>query len=293
MKIAIIGAAGMLGSSFTKLYEQEDKFDFRESDKIKLIDITKPDSIKTSLNYKYDIIINCAAYTDVDGAESGVGIMKNLDVNALAVRNLAKFCADKKIKLVHFSTDYVFGKEDGVKAQGIFKEDDIPNPINSYGMAKFAGERYITDNLSNFLIVRTQWLYGPNGRNFVEAILNRAKLGMPLFGVDDQIGCPTFAKDLAMKVKEMIERDLEPGIWHITNSGSCNWYEFAREIVSLTYPNLGVIPVTTEFYNNKFGHGKTTAKRPKSSVLSNDKLNGKSEPMRHWKDALRDYLSER
>ena len=222
-----------------------------------------------------EIVINAAAYTAVDEAEQNKNLVYK--INGCAVGFLATVCKEINAILVHFSTDYVF---DGENHNG-YKENHPYRPINIYGKSKALGEKMILDISPKCYIIRTAWLFGKNGKNFVEIMLRLAGEKKEIRVVNDQFGSPTYAKDLASEVKKLIESQGQYGIYHITNSGTCSWYDFAVKIFELSKLNLKVRPVKSE----KF---PTPAKRPTYSMLINTKL----PPMRKWEEALKDYLIE-
>lgn len=262
IKTLIIGSSGMLGSDLCKVFPDAVKLTHHD------LDITDRDQvIESILEIKPDVVINAAAYTNVDGCEDNKELA--FQVNGYGPGYIAEACARAGAKLVHFSTDYVF---DGSKKE--YVESDIPDPINVYGDSKLLGEKKIIENMDDYRIVRISWLFGIHGKNFVETMLKLSGEMDTVKVVNDQFGKPTYTMDLASKVKEIIE--LDPGIYHITNDGICSWYEFASSIID------NVIPCTSEEFPRK-------AKRPKYSVL----VNTKTGPMRHWKEALKDYLQER
>jgi len=262
IKTLIIGSNGMLGSDLCKVFPDAVKLTHHD------LDITDREQvIESILKIKPDVVINAAAYTNVDGCEDNKELA--FQVNGYGPGYIAEACARVGATLVHFSTDYVF---DGSKKE--YVESDIPNPINVYGHSKLLGEKKIIENMDDYRIVRISWLFGIHGKNFVETMLKLSREMDTVKVVNDQFGKPTYTMDLASKVKEIIE--LEPGIYHITNDGICSWYEFASSIID------NVIPCTSEEFPRK-------AKRPKYSVL----VNTKTEPMRHWREALKTYLQER
>jgi dTDP-4-dehydrorhamnose reductase len=190
-------------------------------------------------------------------------------VNGNGPGYIAHSCDEVDAILVHFSTDYIF---DGTKTE--YREDDCPNPINIYGESKLLGEVSIAKNLENYRIIRTSWLYGSHGKNFVDTILTLSRKIPVVRVVNDQVGKPTYTVDLANKVPDIISCD--PGIYHITNDGQCSWYEFASAFI----PNA--TPCSTEDYPRK-------AKRPAYSVLANTK----TLPLRHWKEAVKEYIQKK
>ena len=261
VKILIIGAGGMLGSDLCHVFPDAIKLTHEN------LDITKREQVIESLNkIKPDVVINAAAYTDVDGCEDNQELA--FAVNGYGPGYLAEACARAGAKLVHFSTDYVF---DGTKEE--YFEFDATNPINIYGRSKLLGEEKITENTDDYRIVRVSWLFGAHGRNFVNTMQSLSKEMETVKVVNDQFGKPTYTIDLAYKITEIIE--FGPGIYHISNEGVCSWYEFASAIID------NVVPCTSNEFPRK-------AKRPKYSVL----VNTKTSPMRHWKEALKDYLKE-
>jgi dTDP-4-dehydrorhamnose reductase len=232
------------------------------------LDITnKQQVLKTIEEIKPDVVINAAAYTNVDGCED----MQDLafKANGHAPGYIAQACANIGAILVHFSTDYVF---DGLKRE--YAESDTTNPINIYGRSKLMGEQEVIKNTDNYRIIRTSWLFGKNGKNFVDTMLKLSKERGAVKVVNDQSGKPTYTTDLTRKTSEII--NLNPGIYHITNEGQCTWYEFASEIIK------NAVPCSSDEFPTK-------AKRPTYSVLTNTK----TTPMRHWKDALNEYLKEK
>jgi dTDP-4-dehydrorhamnose reductase len=264
IKVMIIGALGMLGHDLQKVFPDAELFDVFGDN---ILDITDENMVmKTVEAVKPDVVINAAAYTDVDGCEDNTKL--SLKVNGEALIYIARGCKMNGAKLVHYSTDYIF---DGSKQE--YVESDIPNPINAYGTSKLLGEKNIQENMADFRIIRTSWLFGKNGKNFVETMLSLSRQMENVKVVNDQFGKPTYTVDLAQKTAEII--DMEPGIYHITNEGVCSWYEFASAII----PNA--VPCNSNEFVRK-------AKRPKYSVL----VNTKTGFMRHWRDALREFLKE-
>lgn len=242
----------------------------------KQIDISnKEDVMKKIGDLCPDIVINAAAYTAVDKAESDKDSVYK--VNSCAVGFLATACEEIKALFVHFSTDYVF---DGENHNG-YKENHPYNPINVYGKSKALGEKMILDISSKYYIIRTSWLFGKYGKNFIETMLNLAKERKDIKVVNDQFGGPTYAKDLAVEVKRLIESRNPYGIYHRTNSETCSWYDFAVKIFEFSNLNTKIKPVKSEEF-------PTPAKRPTYSALVNTKL----PPMRKWEEALKDYLAE-
>lgn len=245
------------------------------------LDVCDPEKLVMKFaEIRPEIVINCTAYTAVDDAE------KNREaafkVNAEAVGNLAKLCRKFDAVLIHFSTDYVF---DGKAAEG-YKEDDATGPINVYGESKLAGEKLIAENMEKYYLIRTSWLFGKNGKNFVDTMIelgqNALQNGTQLKVVSDQIGSPTYTHDLVKAViANFIEKKSPFGIYHLTNSGTCSWYDFAKKIFEIRGMNVGVLPVTTDKFPRP-------ARRPMRSVLINNKLN---EGLKNWQEGLKSYLN--
>jgi dTDP-4-dehydrorhamnose reductase len=277
MHVLVFGSNGMLGHALTtvlgKRY-QVTGLDLPETD------ITRPIDVWEAItSYKPDIVVNSAAYTDVDGCETNVELA--FSVNSRGNRNLAQVCAEGDIPLLYISTDYVF---EGTSITP-YRELDWTNPRSEYGKSKLQGEQHVRELCSKHYIIRTSWLYGPEGKNFVNTMLGLAKEREEIGVVNDQIGTPTYTMDLAEAVSVIIGEQ-NYGIYHITNSGSCTWYEFALEIFRQAgIKGIEVKPITTEEINR-------LAPRPKNSVLDNLywKLQGK-DPLRPYQEALRAYLT--
>lgn len=260
IKTLILGAGGMLGTDLCSVFPDAVKLTHAD------IDITDRELIiETIRRIEPDVVINAAAYTDVDGCEDRKELA--FDVNGRAAGYIAQGCSLVGAKLVHYSTDYVF---DGSKEE--YVESDLTCPINDYGESKLLGEKSIIENMDDHRIIRTSWLFGTHGRNFVNTMLKLSGEVDTIRVVNDQFGKPTYTADLAHKTAEII--DMEPGIYHITNEGVCSWYEFASAIID------NVVPCFSEDFVRK-------ANRPKYSVLANTK----TVPMRHWKEALAEYLN--
>jgi len=263
----------MLGSDIQKIFTDIEVIPFTLKD----FDISDLDRSRTSIkNARPDYVIHAAAYTDVDGSEANPETA--FRVNGIGARNITMACEEIKCPIIYISTDYVF---DGAKKETC-NEWDKTNPINIYGLSKLVGEQFVTSLTNRFYIVRTSWLYGKNGKNFVDTIIRLLSERNEIDVVNDQVGSPTYTHDLAKKLRELIGRGY--GTYHITNTSHCSWYEFAVEIAKLKGINKNINPTTTE----KF---KRPAKRPAFSVLGNTMLRLEGiEPARHWKEALRDYL---
>jgi len=227
---------------------------------------------------KLDAVIHTAAFTAVDDCEHLPDLA--FRVNAEGTRNVALACRDASLPMLYLSTDYVF---DGRKPTP-YTEDDLPNPLNVYGRSKLEGERHVSEILTAAWIVRTSWLFGPWGKNFVRTILQRAREGNSLRVVDDQFGAPTYTLDLAEKLEEIVMTG-NPGVYHVTNRGYCSWFEFAREILrqaGLNHVPLLAIPTSAS---------DRRALRPRNSRLAHSRLESEGLGLLPpWQDALARYL---
>ncbi len=281
-KILITGATGMLGCDLCELLEQS-RYDLIKTNS-KILDITNKKAVFDFVADKNpDIIIHCAAYTNVDKAEDDFENARK--VNSKGSENLAQICKEKEILLIYVSTDYVF---DGEK-QTPYLTTDLPNPINNYGLTKFEGEKAIQKHCKKFYIARTSWLYGLSGKNFVETMIS-LKDNEILKVVDDQTGCPTSTKQLSRGIlklvenyNENIEKSMQKypfGIYHLCSSGSTTWYGFAREIFEQMNLKTNLMPCLTKDFPRK-------AKRPQFSVMENNAM------LEDWREGLREYLKER
>ena len=276
MKILLLGHKGMLGNDLLLKLSMEHEVVGMDKEEI---DIVSASECKGAIKeIEPDIVINAAAYTNVDGCETAKD--ECFAVNAEAVKNIADACRDKNIRIVHFSTDYVF---DGTAKQP-YKEDHQCNPINAYGESKLAGERYLQSLSDNYVLIRTSWLYGVKGKNFVRTILEKAKTTSRLTVVDDQTGSPTYTKDLAAAVDLLIVQNVK-GIFHITNRGSCNWFQFAVKILQEAgIHDIDITPIKSDQLQR-------LAKRPAYSVLSMRKfIQTTGKTMQPWQLGLQDYL---
>ena len=225
-------------------------------------------------------MIHCAAYTAVDAAEDNEDLCRK--VNAEGTRNIAEVCRKLDIKMMYFSTDYVFNGQ----GERPWEPDDPREPLNVYGQTKYEGELAVQELLEKYFIVRIAWVFGVNGKNFIKTMLRLGKERGAVSVVDDQIGSPTYTYDLARLVVDMIQTD-RYGIYHATNEGLCSWYEFACQIFKAAGMNqVKVTPVDSTAFPAK-------AKRPHNSRMDKSKLaeNG-FEPLPSWKDALERYLKE-
>ena len=283
--VLVTGSKGQLGSEIRKISSNfpEMVFDFTDLEEL---DITRPDDLRHFLDdHRIDYLVNCAGYTAVDQAEDDEDAAFQL--NAAAPETLAALSAERSIQLVHLSTDYVF---DGEKNHP-YREHDPVNPQTVYGKSKLAGEKALAQ-AGTGIIIRTSWLYSTCGHNFVKTILRLAGEKDELRVVFDQTGCPTYARDLAQAVLEMIRLEVKHreapryDIYHYSNQGICSWYEFAKAITELAGISCQIHPVTSKEY-------VTRAKRPRYSVLSKEKIMT-DYPLYipQWKESLRDCIHQ-
>jgi len=278
-KVLILGAQGMLGHDLLTVFA--DGNDVVGWD-VGNVDITRQGVTRKAIKeLSPAVVVNAAGYTDVDGCEKK--IHKALAVNGEGSKNVAKGCRDVGAKLVYVSTDYIF---DGDRKRP-YREDDSPNPLNIYGESKLMGERYIEELLDDYLIVRTQWLYGKHGRNFVETIFTLAHERDCIEVVHDQVGCPTYTVDLSGAIAALVAKDLR-GVFNVSNSGSCSWYDFAEEIVRVAgATGVNIIPVSSKDLSRP-------ARRPHYSVFNCQRLRREAGiEMRPWQGALHDYFVHR
>ena len=275
MKILITGSNGMLGYDLLEVLKDKHELILTTS---KTLDITdKQHTIDFICEAEPDFVINAAAYTDVDGCEENQDLA--FSVNGEGVRNLALACRKVDCALVHISTDYVF---DGTAREPI-KEDGEIGPISIYGKSKLKGEEAILEILDKYFIVRTAWLYGINGKNFPKTMLELAQNHTEITVVYDEVGTPTYTPDLASGISQLIETDYY-GIYHLTNSGSCSWCEFAKYIFEVAEVDVKVIPVTASEFARP-------APRPSYSVLNNNNWIQKGfKPLRSYKEAIKEYI---
>jgi dTDP-4-dehydrorhamnose reductase len=283
MKLLLVGNKGMLGSSLSKYIPSmpEGRSATLLGCDLPEIDITDPASVEVVLGReKPDVIVNCAAYTNVDGAEKDSDIA--FRVNAAGPENLAHSAVRHRATLVHISTDFIF---DGAK-QDPYREDDAPNPLCVYAKSKLAGEEAVRRVMPDHLIVRTAWLYGPNGKNFVDTILRIARDKGKLMVVNDQRGSPTFTGTLSEYLWKLVLRGAR-GTFHVAGSGACTWYDLAVEAVRCAGVNATVTPCTTADFPRP-------ARRPPNSALDVSKAEGfLHERIPAWQQGLKQYLAAR
>lgn len=285
-RILITGANGQLGRALNNIYEGMEgvqlirtisgKNPYKES---VILDITDLEQVKSVLTeHRPHVIINCAAHTGVDLCETDEE--NAYKINGIGPKNLSIIANQMKATLVHISTDYVF---DG-KSDEAYTEESSTNPQSIYGKSKLAGESYVSTLCNDYMIIRTAWLYG-DGKNFVRTMLGLSEKQEEIRVVADQKGTPTSTKELARMIQYLIMKKVN-GVFHGTCEGSTTWAEFAKEIMIQCSRPTKIIPITTSEY-------PTLAKRPENSILENKHLKDMGEfQMKHWKDALIEYLSD-
>lgn len=292
MRILITGSNGQLGNELQKIVATGKAEIGAVSEEIKnaevfamdvdTLDITNLEQVKKVLNeVKPDVVINCAAATNVDGCEANQDLA--FKINSLGPRNLAMVAEELGAKIVQVSTDYVFS---GV-GEAPLKECDLVAPVSVYGKTKLLGEEFVRDFSTKYYIVRTAWLYGYVGHNFVYTMMKLGKDRDTLNVVNDQLGNPTHANDLAYHILKLIQTE-EYGVYHCTGKGECSWYNFASEIMKLSGRNCTVNPCTSEEYKSMYPN---SADRPAYSSLDNMMLRCTiGDEMRDWKDALKTFM---
>jgi dTDP-4-dehydrorhamnose reductase len=281
--ILVTGCNGQLGSEFKKLKNKYNDYFFLFKD-INL-DITEKDKLERFIkSNSINIVLNTAAYTNVAKAE--IEKDKADKINNLGVRNLTEICEKYNLKLIHFSTDYVYSSN----TKNLIDEEKITNPLNYYGISKRNGELYVEKSSCESIVIRTSWLYSSNGKNFVNTIIEKAKQKESINVVCDQFGCPTYAKDLAFDIMKILKSNLKLDyngkIYNYSNLGFTNWAEFAKEIINISEINCTVNEVHSNFFKN-------SVKRPKFSITDKNKIIsnfGLNIP--HWKESLRNYLNK-
>jgi dTDP-4-dehydrorhamnose reductase len=276
MKILLLGKKGLLGHEIATTFKRAEQDDFMALGHDD-IDITDKDSLFQVLkDVKPNLVINAAAFTFVDECEAKKEFV--MTVNGKANCDLAQICNSLNAHLMYFSTDYVF---DGGNEEG-YKEDDATSPINVYGESKLLGEQLIQQNTDKYYIIRTSWLFGMNGVNFVKTMLDVSQKKSHLTIVDDQIGKPTYTHDLADGIFNFVRNNFgQSGIYHLTNEGSTSWFDFAKKIFEFAKIKVELSPVSSVELNRP-------AKRPNISILHNTKL----PHLRHHHEALKDYLTQ-
>ena len=281
-KIFLIGADGMLGGELKERLEK--KYEVTGTT-IETLDICDKEAVlKKAKEINPDFIINCAAYTNVDGCEVNYDLANK--VNGLAVENIAEAAKETDSKFIHISTDYVFdGKLDVDK---VYTEDMPTGPVSAYGKTKLLGEQNAA-KAGKYYILRTAWLYGLGGKNFVKTMLKLSENHDTLNVVCDQHGSPTSTTTLCEIIEQVIEKEPEYGVYHSTNEGFTTWYDFTKKIFELANKSTIVNPVTSEQYKEM---NPASSDRPKNSQLSKHKLESIGIVPSNWEDALANYLKE-
>lgn len=278
-KVLVAGANGQLGQCLKELSDSYPSINFTFTNSVEL-DITNKDDVRLLFERKgFDYCINCAAYTAVDKAEEDKD--KARDVNVNGVINLAEACSKNDTTLIHISTDFVF---DG-KAEKPYNETDKTNPLSVYGRTKLEGELKIQSILNKYFIIRTSWLYSEYGANFMKTMLKLGKERTELSVVGDQIGTPTYAKDLAeVLLKIIVANQNNYGLYHYSNKGIASWYDFAKEIFTISNCAIKLNKITTSEY-------PTPAVRPQYSVLNKDKVvKNLTITIPNWEQSLKKAL---
>ena len=282
-KIIVTGCNGQLGREINRLYAANGELEFINTD-VDELDITSIDSVmKLAREVNPYAIINCAAYTAVDACETNRDLA--FRVNVLGPRNLAIAATETGAKLVHVSTDYVF---DG-KKETPYYETDAVCPHSVYGATKAEAEKMVERFANRYFILRTAWLYGLGGKNFVKTMLRLSETHDTLNVVADQHGSPTSTTTLCRIIEGVMEKEPEYGIYHSTNEGFTTWYGFTKKIMELAGKSTVVNPLTSEEYKQM---NPASSDRPKNSQLSKDKLKSIGIVPANWEDALAEYLKE-
>lgn len=274
--ILITGGHGQLGTELRHLLDEK-KLEYLSTDADHLDITDKEGTYKFITDMKPEIIYHCAAYTAVDKAEDEG---KELDekINVEGTRNVAEAAKAAGATLIYISTDYVF---DGKKKEGMYQVDDTTNPLSEYGRTKLLGEKAVQETMDDYYIIRTSWVFGIYGHNFIYTMQKLAKTHDRLTVVNDQFGRPTWTRTLAEFMVFVIEKKAPFGIYHLSNENSCSWYEFAKEILKDT--DVEVAPVTSEEYPQK-------ATRPQYSIMDLSKAKGLGFEIPTWQEALNSFL---
>lgn len=283
MRIVILGAGGRLGAALAREYGH--RFDVTGFNHAQF-DFAQPDQVRAKLApLEFDILINCAAMTNVDLCESNQA--QAFAVNGDAPKVLAEICSKKQAKLIHFSTDYVF---DGEKRQP-YLEDDAAKPISVYGESKRAGEKFVLEAGNRHLVVRVSWVFGPDRPSFVDAIIKRAREEEQVDAVADKWSTPTYTGDVARMLMQFVDVDVPDGILHFANSGECSWQEYAQHAIDCC--RAAGIPLKAKTVGAmKIAQMQSwVARRPVYSVLSTGKYAKSTGAIpRSWRDAVSDYI---
>ena len=284
-RILLIGAKGMLGRDLLRILQSSDGTDSLGNVEVTGWDVDEIDirqevgTFSKIESLRPDVVIHLAAYTDVDGCE--INPEEAFRVNAEGTKHVAKGARACGARVVYLSTDYVF---DGEKKEG-YVESDSPRPLNVYGQTKLKGEQYLQEQAEDHLIIRTQWLYGKHGKNFVSSILRQAREKQTLTIVNDQTGSPTYTVDLSKAIRTLIQHNSR-GIFHVANREVCTWYAFGQAILKFSrIEGVGLIPISSKELSRR-------AVRPSCSILNTEKLKRETGmSLRSWPEALQEYLS--
>jgi len=284
MKMVIIGAGGRLGAALVREYR--DEYDISGFDHAEL-ELSNLDDVRKKLSAAhFDLLINAAAFTNVDRCEAERD--RAYLINAEAPGVLAKICADKRAKLIHFSTDYVY---DGEK-RAPYTEEDKANPISVYGASKLAGERNVLAAESRHLVIRVSWVFGPDRPSFIDGIIKRAQETQQVDAIADKFSTPTYTLDIAKVLPQFFNADIEGGILHLANAGECSWQQYAQWAVDCCHQTGLLLKATTVGALELKDMTDWVARRPVYSVLSTAKYAKlTSAPPRTWRDAVADYIT--
>jgi len=277
-KVLIFGANGLLGSAVKNEFIKSEKHQVlapRSSE----LDVLNYDDLQEYIETeKPKMVINCVGYASVDAPENdSLEKEKCFELNYEYVKRLAEICAEQNIILVHFSTDYIF---DGYKLEG-YDEEDSGSPLNVYGKSKWEGEQAVFSSIKSFYLVRISWIFGPNGIDFIDKVMNRYRKGKDLQVVTNEIGKPSYTLDIAKALLNILERKKGFGVYHLVNEGSVSWHEFTLEFLAKLDLNVNVKKINSEIFN-------LPAKRPEVSILNNNKC----EKLRLHTEALEEYLNQ-
>lgn len=272
MRIFITGSEGQLGHELAEVFKNQETVLGKKSEQ----DITDEKIMDQIYDHRPEVVVHAAAYTDVDGCEKNRDLAHK--VNAIGTHLVARAAEKSGAKMVYISTDYVFSG----RKRTPYVETDTPSPLNIYGQSKWEGEQFVQQSCSRYVILRTSWLYGRVGKNFVKTVLNKAVQETELRVVNDQVGCPTYAKDLAVAIDAIMKLEAY-GLYHAAGQGMCSWFEFAQEILKLAGLSTKVTAISSKDLNRP-------ARRPAYSVLSHVKLSRLGITLRPWKEALHDYI---
>jgi len=277
LKILVTGSDGLIGTNILPYLTKHFEIIPATEKQWDILDRNMGEEVFRT--HRPDVLINLAAVTNVDMCEEATELA--FRVNAEGAGLIAELCRKHDVKLLHFSTDYVF---DGTGTKP-YTEEDVPNPLSVYGRSKFLGENNVIKNHPSSLIVRTEWIYGKGGENFITKVTKIAREKGKAEVVDDQTGAPTFAQDLAEPVRSLLTQN-KSGIYHITNSGACTWFQFAKTIFSILHIDVPCLPIGSADIPWR-------ARRPAYSVLDCSKLKKDTGlSLRHWQQALMHYLAE-